>query len=263
MPVYYKENPEYLSEALDSIFNQTVKPDEVVLIEDGKLGEQLEETVKAYEKKHKNLHVIRNKENRGLGPALHDGILECKNKIIFRMDADDIAVEDRFEKQLKAFAETDSDVVGSNIAEYDVTMQEVTGERHVPEKHEDIAKQLKTKNPTNHMSVAFKKSHVLKAGNYQPMPGFEDYYLWARMIKNGSKFYNVQENLIKVRGGSSLMKRRGGRAYLKSIKNFEKALLNLGLIDFTTYLKNVQIRSIVCISPNGLRRVFYKKALRK
>ena len=74
MSLYYKENPQHLREALDSIFSQTVLSDDVVLLEDGIVGELLETVVVEYEQRYPQLHVKRCKQNRGLGYALNDGI---------------------------------------------------------------------------------------------------------------------------------------------------------------------------------------------
>ncbi len=264
MSVYYKENSNYLDKALESIFKQTVMPNEVILVEDGKLTKELDEVINKYENQYANiLKVIKYAENRGLGVALHDGILQCTNEIIFRMDSDDICVNDRFEKQLNIFKNRDVDVVGANIVEYDEKMENITSYRVVPENDSDIKKFSKKRNPINHMSVAYKKSAVLEAGNYQSMLYFEDYYLWARMIKNNCNFYNVQSNLIKARGGNEMIKRRGEKKYIKPIINFEKALLNIKFINYPEYVRNVIQRVIVSLIPNNVRLLVYKKFLRK
>ena len=264
MSVYFKETPEYLDKALNSVFEQTIIPNEVVLVEDGKLTSELDEVISKYEKQYNNiLKVVKYEQNRGLGIALHDGLLECSNEIIFRMDTDDICLPTRFEKQLKVFKEQDVDIVGSNITEFDETMDVETSKRIVPETDEEIKKMAKKRNPMNHMTVAYKKDAVIKAGNYQDMMYFEDYYLWARMINNGCKFYNVQETLVNVRGGNDMSKRRGGKKYIKPIIRFEKALLKLKLINKFKYIKNVVQRVVVSLIPNSIRFMLYKKALRK
>ena len=99
--LYFKESPLHLREALDSIFSQTCRSNDVVLVEDGTLGEELELVVREYENKYPELHVVRFEKNRGLGFALNDGILECKNEIVARMDTDDIAKPERMEKQMQ------------------------------------------------------------------------------------------------------------------------------------------------------------------
>lgn len=264
MSVYYKEKPEYLMQSLDSIFNQSLLPNEVIIIEDGKLTKQLDNVILLYKKKYsKILKNIKFEKNRGLGVALHDGILECKNELIFRMDTDDICDKNRFEKQMKIFEETDSDVVGSNIVEYDEKMENITSYRIVPQNDKDIKIMAKKRNPMNHMTVAYKKSKVLEAGNYQSMMFFEDYYLWVRMISNNCKFYNINENLVKVRGGNEMIKRRGGIKYIKPIVNFQKQLLKLNIINYFQFLANVISRVGVSLIPNSFRFFIYKKILRK
>ena len=177
MSVYFKEKPLYLDLALESVFNQTIKPNEVILVEGGSLTEELEEVISKYEKKYSDiLKVIKYEKNRGLGIALHDGLLECSNDIVFRMDTDDICVNDRFEKQLEVFKNNVVDVVGSNICEYDDDMENMTGMRIVPENDRDIKKMAKKRNPMNHMTVAYRKQAVIEVGNYQDMAYFEDYY---------------------------------------------------------------------------------------
>ena len=264
MSVYFKESPSYLEEALSSVFTQTVMPDEVVLVEDGPLTSELDEVINKYEQEYpKILKVIKFESNRGLGQALHDGLLECSNEIVFRMDTDDIAHKDRFEKQLKVFKEKNVDAVGSNITEYDETMTNITSHRIVPEQDEDIKKMAKSRNPINHMTIAFKKQAVIESGNYLDMMYFEDYYLWVRMMSKGYIFYNIQEELIDVRGGNDMIKRRGGKKYIKPIINFEKAILKLGYISKFEFIKNVIQRVIVSLIPNSFRFFVYKKILRK
>ena len=262
--VYNKENPKYLDESLNSVFNQTIPPNEVVLVEDGELTNELDLVINTFYRKHPEiLKIIKYKENRGLGKALHDGLLECSNEIVFRMDSDDIAIPERFEKQLQIFMEMDVDVVGSNITEYDETMQNEICLRVVPENDNDIKKMVKKRNPMNHMTVAYKKKAVLNAGNYQDMKYFEDYYLWARMIKNNCQFYNIQSTLVKVRGGNDMIKRRGGKKYIKPVINFQKALYEIKLINKIELIINLIERLFISIIPSSIRTVIYKKILRK
>ena len=115
----------------------------------------------------------------------------------------------------------------------------------------------------NHMTVAYKKKAVLNAGNYQDMKYFEDYYLWARMIKNNCQFYNIQSTLVKVRGGNDMIKRRGGKKYIKPVINFQKALYEIKLINKIELIINLIERLFISIIPSSIRTVIYKKILRK
>lgn len=264
MSVYFKEKPEYLDLALKSVFDQTITPNEVVLVEDGKLTNELDMVISNYEKKYpKIMKVIKYEQNRGLGIALHDGLLECSNEIVFRMDSDDYSVNDRFEKQLKVFNDRNVDVVGGNINEFDEGMEKEVCKRIVPELDNEIKKMLKKRNPLNHVTIGYKKSKVIESGNYQNMPYFEDYYLWSRMIKNNCTFYNIQKSLVNVRGGNDMINRRGGFKYIKYIIRFENSLLKLKLINFFEYSNNLLKRIIGSLIPNNLRFYLYKKFLRK
>ena len=115
----------------------------------------------------------------------------------------------------------------------------------------------------NHVTIIYKKSRVIDAGNYLDMPGFEDYYLWVRMIKNGCIFHNLQENMVNVRCGGEMIKRRGGKEYVRDVKRFEKAIRKLGFISYPNYLLNVSERMFASVIPNGARGLLYKTILRK
>ena len=262
--VYKKEKPEFFNEALDSVYTQTMPPSEVMICEDGKLSRELEAIIEKYKKRFpEQTRVIKYPMNRGLGKTLRDGILECSNEIIFRMDSDDISARDRFEKQLAIMQETKADVVGSNIVEYNEEMSIKTGKRVVPEFNNDIKRYARKRNPINHMTVCYRKSAVIDAGNYLAMDGFEDYFLWVRMINNGASFYNVQEPLVNVRGGGSMISRRGGLPYAKKIIAFEKELKRMKYISLIQYYANLIPRVAVSIIPSSFRRAIYTKGLRR
>lgn len=264
MSIYNKENPQYFSDSMNSILNQNLLPDEIVLVEDGELPETLEKVVIDYEKKCSFLKVLRFKENRGLGPALNDGIKKCKYDYVARVDTDDICHSDRFAIQINYLKQNPNiDVIGSNMIEYDEKMNHILSLKTVPESGAEIEKYIKKRNPMNHPTVIFKKKKVLEVNGYENYPYFEDYYLWAKLIKNSCVFYNIQENLYDFRAGISMIKRRGGKKYLSCIKKFEKGLLELGIINKYEYIENVFARYLISLIPNSLRLFIYNKLLRK
>lgn len=263
MSVYVKERPAFLRESIQSVYDQTVKTNDFVLVCDGELNGELEMVIDEMRAKFgKRMTILRLAQNCGLGVALRYGVRKCKNELVMRMDSDDVAKKDRAEKQLAAFNSMDVDVVGSNVIEYDIKMEIVMDKKVVPEKHNDIVEMLRFRNPFNHMSVMFRKNKVLAAGNYVEMPFFEDYYLWARMAKGGCKFFNLQECLVKVRGGIEMTSRRGGVKYLMHNVRFQRALRENGTIDITTMVTNVVKRSVVALMPNALRARVYSRFLR-
>ena len=117
------------------------------------------------------------------------------------MDTDDIAMPDRFEKQLKVFEDNDIDICSSWVSEFDSDENEIVSYRKLPEYHNEIASFARKRCPINHPSVMYKKFVLQKASGYKKMVWFEDYYIWTRMILNGAKFYNIQEPLVKMRAG--------------------------------------------------------------
>lgn len=261
--VYKKESALNLKKALDSIINQTLKPTEIVLVEDGPLTDELSTLINTYQLNYGFINVVKLEKNVGLGRALNIGLNHCKYQYVARMDSDDFSHIDRFEKQIKFMINNPSiDVIGCNVDEYDEYLNLILSKKIVPEKDSEIKKYMKYRNPFNHMSIVYKKDKVLEVGNYLDCPFFEDYYLWCRMAKNGCNFYNLQESLIDVRTGLYMIKKRGGIQYSKDIVNFEIKILQLGTINFFEFLKNVISRIVISNLPKKIRMKFYKKFLR-
>ena len=265
MSVYYKENPEWFKIALDSVINQTLQPNEIVLVEDGKLTEELYQVIDEYKTKYPNLfNVVPLEKNSGLGEALRVGVLNCSNELIARMDTDDIARNDRFEKQIKLFKDhPDIDVVGSWISEFENKPDEIISYRQVPSEHSRIYKFGQFRCPVNHMTVMYKKSAVLEAGNYQTFKNIEDYYLWGRMLKKGATFANLPECLVNVRAGNAMFKRRANLTYFfRSEFPLHTELYKMGFISLPQYLRNVSSKFLLRVIPECAMAIVYQKFLR-
>lgn len=265
LPVYYKDNVYYLKEAIDSIINQSVKPNEILVLVDGKIGDNIDRLLKEYKVLYSSIFNIKYfDENRGLGKVLEEGVLSAKYDLIARMDADDIALPYRFEKQINAF-ESDDDLVllGGNIQEFSYDFKEKLKERNVPQSYIDIKKYSKLRNPFNHMSVMFKKDVIIEIGNYQHMPLFEDYYLWARVIKSGYQVGNVKDTLLNVRAGDEMLAKRSGFSYLKKEISFQKSLYKIKYITLLEFVRNIIIRGLPRLLPKGILSNIYKYVLRK
>lgn len=263
MSVYKNDKADEVAYALDSVINQTMKPDQIVLVLDGPVSEKLNVLIKSYTEKEKSINVVPIEKNVGLGKALSIGLTHCKYEYVARMDSDDFSLPDRFEKQVAFLsAHPEIDVLGGQIAEYESTMKNELAVRAVPITMEEISDRMRIRNGMNHVTVMYRKSAVLTAGNYQHCPYFEDYYLWCRMIKAGYKFHNLDLVLVNVRTGEGMYQRRGGKAYNEAIKGFQKKILDLGVINSFQYYKNILIRLSVANMPNALRGYLYKTKLR-
>ena len=264
MSVYHKEKPDYLRAAIDSILNQTVKTDDFVIVCDGPLGEGLDSVIADYVRANPGLfNVYRLYRNMGLAKALNNGILQCRNEIIARMDSDDICAPDRMEKQLKAMEQQAAQIVGSNIIEFTKDITNTTTCRVVPRDNEQIKAFAKKRSPFNHPSVMYKKSAVIDAGLYEDYRFFEDYNLWVTMLSKGYLGYNIQENLLYMRAGADMYKRRGGLAYIKCIVKFNRHLRQMKFIGTGSFLIGTAERVLGSIIPNRLRAFAYSKLLRK
>ncbi len=263
MSLYIKEKPEYVEECFQSLLRQTVQASEWVVVEDGPLSDGLYEVLDKYEKEYPGLiKRVPRPVNQGLGMALQAGVPECSNELIARMDTDDICREDRFEKQLAEFEkDPDLDIIGSCIDEFEDTPQDIVASRNVPLTDEEIKKYQKRRDGFNHMTVMYKKSAVLGAGNYQPCPLMEDTYLWVRMMKNGVKCKNIGEPLVYARIGKDMFNRRGGWAYFKKYKAAFKMVYATGYISRFDYFSVISVQFIVALVPRKLRGWIFKKML--
>lgn len=255
MSVYKNDNPLDFEDAVMSIYNQTCPPDEIILVIDGPVPDMMLKTIETLSEKTGIMKVIPLSKNMGHAIARQTGLEAARNELCAVMDADDLSVPNRFEKQLKAFEKhPEVSVVGGLINEFIHTTDNVVGTRVVPEKDSDIKEYLKSRCPMNLVTVMLKKSDVLKVGGYQDWYCEEDYYLWIRLALCGYKFYNIQENLVNVRVGEEMYQRRGGKKYFDSEARLQKYMLDHKLISLPKYAYNVLIRWAVQVAmPNWLR----------
>ena len=261
--IYKKELPSSFLASLDSVFNQTLLPTEVIIIKDGPLTKELNTIIEEYSQKYLIIKVIALPVNQGLGNALNEGLKHCSYELIARMDTDDIAKPNRFKKQIEIFEKYPNiDVVGAWIEEFENNPSNIISIRKLPETFKDIYSYAKKRCPINHPVVMFKKSAVLAAGGYQHFPLFEDYYLWVRMLKNGAQFYNIQESLLYFRFSPDMFKRRGGWKYALNEYKLQKEFKRIGFINAANLWYNIFIRFTLRVLPNNMRTTIYKKLLR-
>ena len=265
--VYKKDKPEFVRVALDSMLvNQSVKPTEIVLIQDGPVPEGLQQLLQGYEAKFPNvMNVIRLKKNGGLGNALKLGVENAKCDLCARMDSDDICAPDRFENQL-AYLEShpECDIVGGQITEFINTPDNIVGKREVPCDNEAIYHYMRSRCALNHPTVMFKKKAVLDAGNYQDWFWNEDYYMWIRMMEQGCVFANLSDVLVNMRSGLDQYGRRGGKKYFDSEIGIKKLMLEKGMITHREYIVNYIQRFIIQLMlPNSVRGWVFRTFARK
>lgn len=265
MCVYKGDNSVHFSKALESVLDQTFIPDEVVLVVDGKIPQDIEKVIKRYCEKSSNLKVIYLDKNYGHGYARKIGLDNCRNNLVALMDSDDIAKKNRFEIQIREFQKDKNlSIVGSNISEFIGEETNLVAIRDVPKDDLEIKKYIKKRCPFNQMTVMLKKEDVYKSGGYLDWYCNEDYYLWIRMCINDCKFKNIDLNLVNVRVGDEMYKRRGGIKYFISEAKLQKFMYDNGLIGIFRMINNIFIRFVIqIVIPNNLRGVIFKKLARK
>ena len=264
--VYNKEKPEYFYEALNSLIKQTRKPSEIVIVKDGRLTEKLENVITKFldETKGVKVKMISLGENIGSGGASAIGVKACSYEYIARLDSDDIANENRFELQAELFEkEPMLDIVSGYIEEFSEAMDGRTHIRKVPVTGKEISQYIKYKSPFNHSAVMYKKSSIIRIGNYNALRKMEDYDLWIRAVKNNLKCYNIPEILTRVRIGNNTYKKRGGIKYICTIVNIQNKLKDNDMITIKEEMKNIFFRTVVALMPWKLRRCVYWKFLRE
>lgn len=265
MSLYNKETPSYLGSAIDSMINQTVPPDEIVIVEDGPLTEALYALISNYQDNYPQLFkIIRNQENLGLGLSLNIGLAHCKNELIARMDTDDISVPERCEKQLKVFEENPSlSIVGANVDEFLYSADEISATRAVPTEHEEIYEFCKRRNAFNHPVVMYRKSKVLESGGYPTLRRVQDLNLFGHMLFHGCKAYNINESLLYFRKNEDAAKRRKNwnttACYISTIGEFVKIGYSSGL----DYIIVACAQIAIFLLPIQLQQIIYQKFLRK
>ena len=263
MCVYGKDDPMWFEIAVESVLSQTAVPNEVVLVVDGPVPDELDKIIEKFES-NEIFKVIRFKENQGHGNARRASVDGCINELVALMDADDICLTERFEKQLAVFESTDADIVGGDISEFIGSEDNIQGYRRLPKTDAEIKELMKTKCAFNQVTVMFKKSAYQNAGGYIDWFCEEDYYLWLRMMQNGAIFANTGDTLVNVRVGKEMYKRRGGMKYFKSEAKLQKYMLDNKIIGFGKYFVNVSKRLIVqVLMPNCIRGWVFKKFTRK
>lgn len=262
MSVYKNDKLTYVKEALNSLYNQTLKTDIFIKI-DGEVDKKLENFL--FEEKYKGniKYLDKREENKGLAVSLNELIKEAikqNYEYFFRMDADDISNIDRFKKQIEFMEKNkDIDICGTFIEEFGdgIDYKKIV---KYPLTHKEMFDFFKKRVPLAHVSVCFRKSFFEKAGLY-PEKGHitnEDSLMWLQGFKNGCKFANIEYVGVKVRVNKDFFNRR--RSFKKVWYDFKNRILinkklNYGLDSYFYALGML----IINLLPPTLKKIAYKK----
>ena len=160
--------------------------------------------------------------------------------------------------------EPDLSIVGGVVTEFVDSEDHIVGKRCCPLTDSEIKRYMKSRCGLNHVTVMFRRSEVLKAGNYLDWFWNEDYYLWIRMWEQGCKFCNLEDVLVNVRVGYDMYARRGGWQYFKSEAKLQKYMWQHRLIGLPRFVFNIAVRwGVQVVLPNWVRGFVFQKLFRK
>lgn len=215
--------------AIDSILNQTYKDFEFIICDDGS-NDGTYEMVKNLTKNDSRVILIKNNQNKGLAYSLNHCLSIAKGKYIARMDADDISMPDRLEKQIKFLDQhLEYAVVGCNLLFIDD--RDIWGKRILAEK--PTKKSFLFTSPFCHPAIVMRKEILDKVNNYKVEKitrRAEDYDLFMRIYANGYKGYNIQEFLYQFRENRDAFKRRAYKYRLDEVQIRYRGFKMLGLM---------------------------------
>ncbi len=262
LPVYRGDRPAYLrQEFASTVSDQTRRPDDVVVVQDGPVPDELARTLdELSEASPVPVTVVRLEHNIGVGPALDAGLAACKHDVVARMDADDVSVPHRFEVQMPLI-ESGADIVGAALMEFVDDIGHIVQTRVPPLDPAWIRSAARFRDPFNHPTIVYRRAFVQEVGGYQDLPLMEDYLLFARMLACGAEPANVGEPLVYYRIGAGAYARRGGRELLRSELALQRRFRELGITTRRQYVRNVVVRGGYRLVPEPVRRVAYRRLI--
>lgn len=211
MSVYKSEEAAFLDRSLQSVWDdQTLKPSQIVLVEDGPLGDDLLAVVDKWQNQLGSLFcVCKNEVNLGLTKSLNIGLAHVTSSLVARADSDDISAPRRFELQSQ-FMEThpDVDVVGGSMQEFDHD-HECLNIRHYPMGDDEVIRYIVKASPVAHPAVMMRYRMFQNGLKYDERYRIsQDIALWFDVLMAGYHISNVPEIVLYFRRAGDVFKRR-------------------------------------------------------
>lgn len=259
MTIYKKDNPIFVRQSIDSVLAQTILTDDFLLICDGPLTNELDELVDKYAREGKDFfRVIRLEKNIGLGAALRFGLPLCKNRLVARMDDDDIAYPDRCEKELEFYAShPEISILGSYVTEFENNIENIIREKRVPADMKSIMNFSKRRNPFNHSTVMMDKDRIISVGNYSEMRTNQDVELWVRALNNGLIGANLSESLVYFRFDNDTYQRRKDIKNVRLMVQVWRDFYKKNYCTIFDYMSVAVTQYVVALAPKNLIKWAY------
>lgn len=269
MSVYKSEKGAFLDRSLQSVWDdQTRKPEQIVLIEDGAIPEELELIIDSFQSRVNasgvaKMVVVKLPVNGGLTKALNAGIKHVTGDLIARMDSDDISAPQRFELQEKFFRENpEIDILGGSMQEFD-DEHECLNVRHYPLTHEDACKYIVKACPLAHPAVMMRRRIFDEGLHYDERYRMsQDIKLWYDAILAGYRMANLQEIVLFFRQQGDVFRRRSRVKAWNEFKIYMNGIYRMhGL--FTLAYRYPIARYVFRNLPPSLVKKIYESGMRK
>lgn len=203
----YKEDERLLRESIESILNQTYRDFEYIIILDYPDNVVHKSVIEEYALKDDRIHFYINEKNMGLTDSLNRGLSLCHGEYIARMDADDISLPDRLERQMKYLEKNHYDLIGGITEMINENGSLLYSIKSVPTDPKKINKALRYSQCIAHPTWLGKKEVFEKNAGYRHMPLCEDYDFTLRAVLNGFVISNLNEAVLKYRMTSNSISR--------------------------------------------------------
>lgn len=268
LSIYKNDKYLYLKQCLDSIISQTLKANEIIIVQEGEVCKEITELILQYKNTHPISYYKLPFQNGPLGYGLPNclnyGIERARSKYIVRIDSDDVNKLNRLEV-INNFIESNPGIklFGSYIREYDENLITPGKIRSVPTKLKEIISYCKFRNPFNGPSVVFEKNLAIKLGGYPNIPSNEDWCFWVNFILNNHIVGNIPLVLVDMRGGDGIIDRRSSSRYSKGEVMSIKYIYKQGFFSPSVYYFNLILRYIIRLFPSKIIKFIYNNFLRK
>lgn len=257
--VYFRDDPFLLDQALSSIFENSLPPNQVILICDGPLTSELNAIIDKYNIRE-NILVKRLQENKGLAAALNVGLDLVETEYVVRADADDFNFPYRFSLLINEL-DQGCDLVGSSILEATREGTELAI-KMCPLDKDEIMRYSRRRNPFNHMTVGFRLDTIIALGGYPEIPYREDYALWANVLANGGRVKNLKEVTVRATTGGNFYIRRSGLKHIYYEYLLQRYFVLIGFKGFGPAIFHWLARSLLFSLPGPVLGRVYKTFLR-
>lgn len=215
MATYTEDNPAHLEKAVASVLAQTCRDLELVVVLDGPVSKEIRQFLDGCIANDSRVRQIELSENKGPAAARNKGVAESRGAYVAILDADDIALPDRLEKQIAFIQETNADLIGSHYELIDEDGERL-GIKRTPATPEAIRRKVWLFNPIGNSTVLARRETLVDNPYREDLRYGEDYNLWIRLLRKGCVLRNLPEPLVRFRTPPDFLRRRRGRERFRS-----------------------------------------------